>query len=64
MTVMLNGLPWKQTKIILSFSQYMYVSNYHNVLKNIVCQLYLNKAGQKTYDKHEIIVREGKKDYH
>ena len=42
----------------------MHVSNYHNVLKNIVCQLYLNKAGQKTYDKHEIIVREGKKDYH
>ena len=64
MTVMLNGLPWKQTKIILSFSQYMYVSNYHNVLQNIVCKLYLSKAGQKTYVKHEIIVREGQKDYH
>ena len=63
MTVMLNGLPWKQTKIILSFSQYMYASNYHNVLQNIVCKLYLSKAGQKTV-KHEIIVREGQKDYH
>ena len=64
MTVMLNGLPWRQTKIILSFSQYVYVSNYHNVLQNIVCQLYLNKAGQRTYVENKIIVREGKKDYH
>ena len=42
----------------------MYVSNYHNVLQNIVCQLYLNKAGQRTYVENKIIVREGKKDYH